>query len=69
MIDLINKCPPGLILDPFAGSGTTGVAALKTGRRAILIEKDPRYISIIERRVRDAATPLFGALGGREAQR
>jgi hypothetical protein len=62
MVELINKCPPGLILDPFAGSGTTGVACLKTGRRCILIEKDPRYIEVIRRRLRDASTPLFDGL-------
>jgi site-specific DNA-methyltransferase (adenine-specific) len=51
------------VLDPFAGSGTTGVACMKTGRRAILMEVDPRYIPVIHRRLRDAATPLFDSLG------
>jgi adenine-specific DNA-methyltransferase len=55
--------PSELILDPFAGSGTTGVACLKTGRRAILMEVEPRYIPVIHRRLRDAATPLFDSLG------
>jgi DNA modification methylase len=37
-------CPPGgIVLDPFGGSGTTGVAGLLTGRRVLLIEKDPEY--------------------------
>lgn len=45
-------CPPGgLFLDPFAGSGTAGVAALRTGRDAILIERDPTYIKDIEARM------------------
>lgn len=55
--------PGDLILDPFAGSGTTAVACLKTGRRCIAIESDARYIPVIERRVRDARTPLFDAVG------
>lgn len=50
------------VLDPFAGSGTTGVAALKTGRRCILIEKDARYIPIINRRLAEAATPLLDGI-------
>jgi DNA modification methylase len=54
--------PDALILDPFAGSGTTGVAAMKTGRRAILIEKDARYIDVIHRRLDAARTPLLDRL-------
>jgi site-specific DNA-methyltransferase (adenine-specific) len=51
----------GLVLDPFMGSGTTGVAALQTGRRFLGIELDPGYFALAEKRVRDAATdgPLF----------
>jgi site-specific DNA-methyltransferase (adenine-specific) len=57
------QLPPGsLILDPYAGSGTTAVACQKVGHQCILIEKDERYIPIIERRLRDAETPLFEAL-------
>jgi site-specific DNA-methyltransferase (adenine-specific) len=40
----------GTVLDPFAGSGTTGSAALNTGRNAILIEREPEYIADIRRR-------------------
>jgi len=39
------------VLDPFAGSGTTGIAAMMEGRKCILIEKDPKYCGIIRRRV------------------
>ena len=37
-------------LDPFAGSGTTLLAADRTGRRARLLEIDPRYADVIVRR-------------------
>ena len=39
------------ILDPFLGSGTTAVAALKTGRNFIGIEIDPKYCAIAQKRV------------------
>ena len=42
------------VLDICAGSGTTGVAAINTGRNAILIEKEAKYIEIIERRIAEA---------------
>jgi site-specific DNA-methyltransferase (adenine-specific) len=41
----------GLVLDCFAGSGTTGIAALATGRNAILVEKEAEYISDIRERM------------------
>jgi DNA modification methylase len=53
-------CPrDGVVLDPFAGAGSTPLACLKTGRRCIAVEVDERYIPIIRRRLADAATPLF----------
>jgi site-specific DNA-methyltransferase (adenine-specific) len=48
-----------LVCDPFAGSGTTGVAAVKTGRRAILIEKSPEWYEVICRRVERASKQLY----------
>jgi site-specific DNA-methyltransferase (adenine-specific)/modification methylase len=42
------------ILDPFMGSGTTGVAAMQQGRKFIGIEIDPRYFDIACRRIEDA---------------
>lgn len=40
-----------VVLDPFAGVGTTGKAAWKLGRRFVLIEKEPRYIDVIRREI------------------
>lgn len=39
-----------LVFDPFGGSGTTLIAAETTGRRAALLELDPRYVDVIVRR-------------------
>ena len=45
---LQNSCAPGgIVLDPFGGSGTTLIAAEQTGRRARLLEVDPRYSDVI----------------------
>lgn len=41
---------PCTVLDPFAGSGTTGKVALELGRKAILIELNGKYLDLIERR-------------------
>lgn len=43
-----------LILDPFMGSGTTGVACVKDGRKFIGIEREPEYFDIACRRIEDA---------------
>jgi site-specific DNA-methyltransferase (adenine-specific) len=43
--------PGGLVLDPFMGSGTTGMAAKDEGFRFIGIEKEPEYLAIAERRI------------------
>ena len=51
--------PDDIVLDPFCGSGTTGVAAIKTGRRFIGIEIDPGYAEIARRRIREAEPVLF----------
>ena len=45
---------PQTILDPFMGSGTTGVAAVKLGRKFIGIEIEPRYFDIACKRISDA---------------
>ena len=43
--------PKGIILDPFMGSGTTGIAALKEGFDFIGIELNQEYYNIAERRI------------------
>jgi site-specific DNA-methyltransferase (adenine-specific) len=52
----IDRLPPSAntILDPFMGSGTTGVAAVKMGRRFIGIEIKPRYFAIACKRIKHA---------------
>ena len=49
-----NSSRPGnVVLDPFGGSGTTLIAAEKSGRLARLIELDPKYVDVIVRRWQD----------------
>jgi DNA modification methylase len=60
---LINLlCPVGgTVLDPFAGSGSTGAAALNVGRSANLIELDPAHARIIRHRLGIAQPELVDA--------
>lgn len=53
MLELVELFtdPNELVLDPFAGSGTTGVACLRLGRRVILIERDAKYAEIARERM------------------
>jgi DNA modification methylase len=49
-------CPKGgVVLDPFGGAGTTGLVADRLGRDAILIELNPEYAEMAERRIKDDA--------------
>jgi len=57
-------CPPGgLVLDPFAGSGSTGLAADQCGMRSVLVERDPAYAGDALRKIREDA-PLFAEPAG-----
>jgi site-specific DNA-methyltransferase (adenine-specific)/modification methylase len=49
-----KRAPAGTILDPFMGSGTTGVACARLGRRFIGIEIEPKYFDIACRRIEQA---------------
>ena len=53
LIKLITP-PGGTVLDPFMGSGTTGVAAVQEGREFIGIELEPEYLEIAEARINNA---------------
>lgn len=61
---IIKACCPkdGIVLDPFAGSGTTGKAAMELGRRSILIELNPDYIEIIKSRCNSDTKRLYNFL-------
>lgn len=54
---LIRLASPegGLVLDPFLGSGSTGVAALLEGRRILGIERNPDYLEVARLRLQEAA--------------
>ncbi len=50
-------CPPGgLVLDPFAGTGTTGIAARHLGLNCVLIELNPKMEEVIQRRLNGAVS-------------
>jgi site-specific DNA-methyltransferase (adenine-specific) len=63
ILDLLIRyaCPPGgVVLDPFAGSGSTAEAARLSGRRAVLIEADEGYCQKIVRRLAADVLPIGG---------
>jgi len=64
-VNLIEQCirkhskKGDLVLDPFAGSGTTAQACINTHRQYICIEKEQKYVETIKRRIKTAEPQLF----------
>ena len=71
-VELPTRCikagckPGGMVLDPFCGTGTTGIAALALGRQFTGIELNPAFAALAAERLRHAAQPEpEGTEGGR----
>lgn len=69
MVDVV-QFGDGTILDPFMGSGTTGVACVKTGRKFIGIESDPAHFATARERIEKEldSQPLIAELEAKEKQ-
>lgn len=53
---------PGIVLDMFAGSGTTLVVAKKLGRNFVGIELNPEYVKISKQRLTNISRPIAASL-------
>lgn len=62
----LHTKPGDLVIDPFCGSGTTGVACVMTGRRFIGMELEAEYCQIARRRIADVEPTLLGGLAATE---
>jgi hypothetical protein len=60
LVQLVTP-PGGTVLDPFAGSGSTGLAADQLGCDAVLVERDPGYAADIKRKI-TGDCPLFASV-------
>lgn len=67
MRDMVKIVPPGgVIVDPFMGSGTTGVAAILEGRRFVGVERVEHHLDTATRRIREAVGDIV-AKGNQDA--
>lgn len=68
MQQLVQICPEGgTVLDPFTGSGSTGVAALREGRNFVGVELSSHYADVAEQRLHAELTQDDFTLAGPEA--
>jgi len=67
LVELTTR-PGHVVLDPFAGSGSTAVAAQEAGRRYLAIERDPAYCAVIRGRLQAARQALDLSPGGAARQ-
>ena len=56
---LIEKCPIGVIADPFTGSGATLLAARNAGRRVVGVELEEQYCELVAKRLDATPLPMF----------
>lgn len=64
----LHTRPGDLVVDPFAGHGWVGVAAIKMGRRFFGVELDPAFAEAARRKIEEAAGHLFAGVGQREGE-
>lgn len=55
---LLERCPPGVVADPFAGSGATLIAARNLGRECVGVEIEEKYCELIVQRLSQGALQL-----------
>ena len=60
LVRLTSTPTGGVVLDPFTGSGTTGIACVLEGRNFIGIEREAEYVEIAEKRIAHYALPIMG---------